>query len=59
MKKYGRLELRLRDTGNGDKISVNVTHAGEVSLTMFEDVVFATGGALTLVHLPQPGTAPK
>lgn len=52
MKKYGRLELSLLTPNNGTKVAVTVTHAGERSQAMFEDVVFATGGAITLVHLP-------
>ena len=52
LKKNGRLELSLKYTGDGDKVAVNVSRGGELSVMIFEDVRFATGGALTLAHLP-------
>lgn len=53
LKKHGNLELSLKNTDNGDKVAVHVAHGGTASLAMFEDIIFAAGGAITLVHLPQ------
>lgn len=53
LKKSGRLELSLKGAGNAGKVSVNVNGAAEDLVMVFEDVTFATGGAITLVHLPE------
>lgn len=53
LKKHGNLELSLKDIDSGGKVSVTVSRGDDPMTMLFEDVVFATGGALTLVHLPE------
>lgn len=46
----GNLELTLQGSAGGDKVAVKVSRGGESLVMVFEDVAFASGGALTLVH---------
>jgi hypothetical protein len=52
LKANGRLEINLV-TSAGDRARVRVSRGGEERLVDLEDVRFATGGALTLVHSPE------
>jgi len=52
LKENGRIELSLLNLGEGDKDVglVRVHRGGEETVVTVEDVRFATGGAITLVH---------